>query len=227
MTPTLRTMDTAQPVLGRHLLLVEDDGMTSGLLARVLENEGFAVMTARDALEARALIESFDPDIALIDISLGAGPNGVDLAHVMHDQYPHIALLLVTRFPDLRSAGLRGYELPSSCGFLRKDRISDPGYLVKAIEQVLRDHSRDVRDDIDPERPLSELTEQQMEILHLMALGYTNDVIARMKGAGRSSVERWVAGILEVMQIEPRGALNPRVEAVRQYISVVGVPQRL
>lgn len=56
-----------------------------------------------------------------------------------------------------------------------------------------------------------------------MDLDHTNDAIARMKGEGRSSVERWVAGILDVMGIEVRGELNPRVEAVRRYRSVVGV----
>jgi CheY-like chemotaxis protein len=91
---------------------------------------------------------------------------------------------------------------------------------------VLRDQTREVRHDIDPGRPLGALTEHQMEVLRLMALGYTNDTIATMKGAGRSTVERWIAGILKVMGIDPRGEVNPRVEAVRRYVAVAGIPER-
>ncbi len=198
----------------------------ASLLARVLEEEGFEPSIAGDVKSARRLVDDVDPDCVLIDLSLGPGPSGADLATVLHHQRPDIALILLTRYPDLRSAGLGDYEVPPNCGFLRKDKVSDPKFLVLAIEQVLRDKALDVRDDIDPTRPLGNLTEQQQDILRLMALGYTNEAIAQMKGASRSSVERWVAGILQAMDIDGRGRLNPRVEAVRRYVAVVGVPER-
>jgi len=200
--------------------------MTMTLLSRLLTDEGFEVAHASDVGQARALVNSFDPDAMLIDISLGPGPTGADLAHVISKQRPDIALLFLTRHPDLRSAGLGDVEVPPNCGFVRKDKVSDPGYLVEAIEQVLRDHAGEVRDDTDPTRPLGSLTEHQLEVLRLMALGYTNESIATRTGAGRSTVERWVAGILQEMGIDPRGELNPRVEAVRRYVAVVGVPHR-
>lgn len=210
----------------RRVLVVEDEPMTAALLQRVLVGEGFEVECVPDVAQARASVRDFDPDCALIDISLGAGPSGADLAHVLHHERPDVALLFLTRHPDLRTAGLTDDQVPPNCGFIRKDRVSKPQYLISAIERVLRDHARDVRDDVDPLRPLGELTEQQMEILRLMALGYTNDSIAVMKSAGRSTVERWIAGILNAMDIDPRGDLNPRVEAVRRYVAVAGVPHR-
>ena len=220
------SVEAGAPTFRRRLLVVEDDVMMASLLARVLTEEGFDPRIAVDVEEARKLVDEFDPDCALIDLSLGSGPSGADLATVLHHQRPDIALILLTRYPDLRSAGLGDYEVPPNCGFLRKDKVSDPQFLVAAIERVLRDHAAEVRDDTDPERPLGNLTQQQMDILRLMALGYTNDVIAEVKGSSRSSVERWVAGILQSMDIDGRGRLNPRVEAVRRYIAVVGVPER-
>lgn len=210
----------------RRVLVVEDEPMTAALLQSVLEAEGFIVECVADVAQARVSARDFDPDCTLIDISLGAGPSGADLAHVLHRERPEIALLFLTRHPDLRTAGLTEDQVPPNCGFVRKDRVSSPKYLISAIEQVLRDHAREVRDDADPARPLGELSTQQMEILRLMALGYTNETIATMKGAGRSTVERWVAGILQSMGIDPRSELNPRVEAVRRYVAVAGVPHR-
>ncbi len=214
------------PSFRRRLLVVEDDVMMATLLARVLTEEGFEPYVASDVKSARRLVDEIDPDCVLIDLSLGPGPTGADLATVLHQTRPDIALILLTRYPDLRNAGLGDYEVPPNCGFLRKDKVSDPKFLVVAIEQVLRDKALEVRDDTDPSRPLGNLTEQQQDILRLMALGYTNDAIADLKGASRSSVERWVASILQAMDIDGRGPINPRVEAVRRYVAVVGVPER-
>lgn len=200
--------------------------MTSALLLKVLEGEGFVVEAATSVPEARARVSTFDPDAVLIDISLGSGPSGVDLAHMLSRERPDIALLFLTRHPDLRTAGLAEAEVPANCGFVRKDLVNDPAHLVEAIEQVLRDQSRTVRHDTDPARPLRDLTEQQLDILRLVSLGYTNDAIARMRGVQSSTVERWVAGILKAMGIDSRGDLNPRVEATRRYVAVAGIPSR-
>lgn len=210
----------------RRLLLVEDEPLTATLLAEVLEGSGFLVTTAPDVIEARRELRDFDPDCVLIDISLGPGPTGADLATAIHRERPDVALLFLTRHPDLRTAGLREGDVPASVGFVRKDRVSDTDYLVTAIEQALDDLAPKVRDDVDPERPLGNLSEKQIDVLRLMALGYTNEAIARQKAAGISTVERWVAGILRDMGIEGRGDVNPRVEAVRRYVAVVGIPER-
>jgi DNA-binding NarL/FixJ family response regulator len=210
----------------RRLLLVEDEPMTATLLATVLQDRGFLVETAADVASARTMVRDFDPDCVLIDISLGSGPSGTDLAFMLAKERPDIALLFLTRHPDLRTAGLSEADVPPNCGFVRKDLVNTPGYLVDAIEQVLRDQSRDVRHDTDPTRPLGDLSALQMEILRLIALGYTNDAIAEMKNAGRSTVERWVAGIFKAMDIDSRGDVNPRIEAVRRYVAAAGIPER-
>jgi DNA-binding NarL/FixJ family response regulator len=210
----------------RRLLVVEDEPLTAALLTRLLTDAGFSVEAVPDVIAARQAVKEIDPDVAVIDISLGAGPTGADLAYALSQERPDIALLFLTRHPDLRTAGLSESEIPPNAGFVRKDLVDDPDYLINAIEQVLRDQPREVRHDTDPARPMGDLTEHQLEVLRLMALGYTNESIAKMKDAGRSTVERWVAGILKVMEIDPRGEVNPRVEAVRRYVAVAGIPER-
>jgi len=69
----------------------------ASLLSEVLVSQGFVVQTASNTLQARAAVDVFDPDAALLDISLGDGPSGLDLAHVLHRRYPHIALLFLTK----------------------------------------------------------------------------------------------------------------------------------
>ncbi|MEY2965205.1 MAG: hypothetical protein RLZZ228_1018, partial [Actinomycetota bacterium] len=52
------------------------------------------------------------------------------------------------------------------------------------------------------------------------------DAMARESGLALSSVERWVVGIFKDMGIDSRGDVNPRVEAVRRYVAVAGIPER-
>ena len=216
------------PMTGtRRLLVVEDEPLMASLLAQALSSAGFDVATASDVLQARAEIRDFDPDGVLLDISLGDGPSGLDLAHVLHSQRPDIAILVLTKYPDPRAAGVAVDDLPPNCGFLRKDLVKNTDYLLEAINTVLADRPRDVRHDLEEGKPLGQLSAKHVEVLRLMATGYTNDYIAQVKGASQSTVERWTVEIFRALGIETKGNVNPRVEAVRRFIAAAGVPDRL
>ena len=216
------------PVMGtRRLLVVEDEPLMASLLAQALTVAGFEVETASDVLEARASVREFDPDGVLLDISLGDGPSGLDLAHVLHMQRPDIAIIVLTKYPDPRIAGVTTNELPPNCGFLRKDMVKDTEYLLEAINTVLTDRPKDVRHDLDPSKPLSQLSPKHLDVLRLMATGYTNEFIAQLKGTSQSTVERWSMEIFRALGIDTKGNVNPRVEAARRFIAAAGVPDRL
>lgn len=211
----------------RRMLIVEDEPLMASLLAEVLEGHDFVVETAHDVLAARAAVRSFDPDGILLDISLGDGPSGLDLAHVLAMQRPDIALIFLTKHPDPRTAGLDDAELPAGCGFLRKDRVRDTAYLLESIDSVMKEQPRDARHDLDPAKPLGNLSAKHVDVLRLMATGYTNDHIAKIKGSSLSTVERWTAEIFKELGIDTKGVVNPRVEAVRRFIAAAGIPDRL
>lgn len=208
----------------RRVIVVEDDALTASLLAAALTAAGFGVATALDVERAIALVDSFDPDAALIDIDLGRGPSGIDLAHVLATTAPHIALLFLTRYPDARAAGVDQSRLPAQCGFLRKDRVSDSDYLLAAVESVLGDRPRDVRHDLAGDSPLAGLTEQQFEVLRMAASAMTNGAIARARGTTERTVERLLAAAFDTLGVSQHPDTNPRVEAIRRFVAVAGLP---
>jgi len=213
------------PGRSRKVLIVEDETLVSALLEQTLQSVNFLTDRASNAVEAKRQIESFDPDIALLDIDLGPGANGIDVAHILTKQHPDIAILFLTKFPDLRSAGLKMEDLPPGCGFLRKELVGNTEYLVKAIDNVLGERP-DVRHDLQPDRPLSALTKNQVEALRLLASGYTNAEIAKRRETSISSVEQLLNSTFKNLGIQPADDINPRIEAVRIFIQAAGIPNR-
>lgn len=212
--------------LARRLLIVEDEPLTAALLSNVLATRDFEIATAASVPAARRKLRSFDPDIALVDLLLGSGPSGIDLAHVIDRRYPHIGVVLLTRFPSLEAAGYDRSSLPAGCGFLRKDQVGDADAIVDAIDAVVAEQANRVRHDLDAERPLAGLTPSQVEVLRMMAIGYDNAAIARRRNCSVSAVQHLVLGIYRRLEIDPDDEINPRVEAIRRFIAVAGIPER-
>lgn len=213
------------PLDARRVLIVEDEPLMSSLLADVLTEHGFAVHTAIDVAQAREEIEAFDPDMLLLDVSLGDGPTGLHLAHAMRLSRPDIAILVFTSQTDI--AGTDGLALPPGVGLLRKHLVNDQNYLIEAMEKVLRDQVDQVISAPEPsqvDEVFAFLGVNGSRTLRLLAEGYDNEEIARRCGVSRKTVERWIEQVYRDLGIDTKGALNPRVAAARRFFFAVGVP---
>ena len=214
------------PGLERRLLIVEDEKLMASLLETTLVGAGFGVAVASNVLDALDQVERFDPDIALLDISLGDGPSGLDLAHLLNAQHPDVAIIFLTKHPDPRTAGVQSVDMPPGAGFMRKDMVTNSAYLLEAIEAVLADRPRDVRHDLTPTSPLRGLTDKQLTVLQLASQGLTNAAIARRLDKSERAVVHLLKAVFEHLGIADNADVNQRVEAVRIYVSTAGVPSR-
>ena len=196
----------------------------STLLAEVLTGHGFSVQTAADVAQAREEIEAFDPDMLLLDVSLGDGPTGIHLAHAMHRSRPDIAILVFTRHPDVASATSDGLDLPPGVGFLRKHLVNDQTYLIEAMESVLGEQANRIEQTPTTEDAFAFLGPNGSRTLRLLAEGFDNQEIAHRCGVSVKTVERWIEQIYRDLGIGTKGLLNPRVAAARRFYFAVGVP---
>jgi DNA-binding NarL/FixJ family response regulator len=206
----------------RSVLVVEDDLLLSSLISEELTERGFRVATASDAAAARKQVDKFDPDLILLDLALGDGPSGVHLAHALHRDRPDIAILVLTKYSDVKSLSLQALELPESVGFLRKQLVADPKQLLEAIEQVLSDRASQVRQDKGQKSPVAKLSARSRLVLSLLAEGFSNQEIARQTGLGIKSVERLIAQIYLALEIDTSPSKNPRVAAALAYLKGIG-----
>lgn len=208
----------------RRVLVVEDEPLVGTLLSQALEHAGFTARAATSALEARALVASFDPDAALIDINLGPGPSGLEFGHLLHRTHPHVALVFLTKYFDPRATSGSTWTVPAGSAFLSKDRITDPAVLTACLESALREDGSPIRHDLASSSSLAALTETQMEILRLAALGLTNSAIARRRGTAERTVEQRLQATYEALGIPVSPDINPRVESIKRYIVEAGLP---
>ena len=117
---------------GRRVLLVDDNEDAVASLAEALSDLGHAVEVAHDGPEALAKLETFFPDIALLDIGLPL-MDGYELARrIRHD----------ARLAGIRLVSISGYGQPSDKLRAREAGFDD--YLVKpvdlgVIEKVIAD----------------------------------------------------------------------------------------
>lgn len=214
------------PNFQRRILIVEDDPFIGSLIVGALANEGFESSLAKSALEAKRQVKSFDPDVVIVDIDLGEGPNGIDFIQMLKKTQPDVAAILLSKHADTQSAGINECQIPEGVAYLRKSLIHNTQTLVQTINSVIKGSANLVRQDKNSKGSIDLLTKTQVEILRLMALGYSNKEIAKQREVSVSSVEQRVSEIFKTFQISQTASVVPRVEAIRRYIAEAGIPER-
>lgn len=86
--PTLVVAATEPEICTRRVLLVEDNDDARTMLRNILELNGFEVAEAADGLAVFDVVESFRPDVALIDIGL-PGMDGYEIAKKLRKAASH------------------------------------------------------------------------------------------------------------------------------------------
>lgn len=209
----------------RQVLVIEDDPFICGLLAEILNGRGFVTHEAHDGETALALIDEHDPDALIVDLDLGHGPSGLDVIGALGDRIAEFGVLVLSNYPS-PAAFTKGAVLPASVGYLLKRRVSDPDEVIDALEAVLTsngDGMPDQRQDLPPE--LAVLTSSQLELLRLIALGYSNDMIAREREVTVRSVESLVNRIFTALGLSSDARSNARVKAAMLYAQTMGIPR--
>src|SRR5439155_4379244 len=105
-----------------RVLLADDHALIRQGLRALLEKQGFQVVCeASDGQEALRSVQTTQPDVAIIDISMPV-LNGVDAARELKKSSPKTKVILLTQHSEdqyvtesLR-AGVRGYVLKSQAG---------------------------------------------------------------------------------------------------------------
>lgn len=203
--------------LGR-VLIVEDETFSRTMLNSSVQALGFDVVGACSSAEtALVTARTNKVEVALLDLDLGPGPSGIDIAYALREVLPTVGIVFLTSFSDPRLKDPRERSLPVGARFLVKNRLKDAEDLRRVLLDARHSPLRTVRLDFDAAR----LTGVQIEVLRLIAAGESNAQIAEKQGVSEKAIERTVQRISESLGLTDSVG-NRRVLLSRAYAELTG-----
>jgi DNA-binding NarL/FixJ family response regulator len=221
-----------EPVTSHQLriAIVEDEDLFRDLLRLALErHERFTVVSAfATASEALERIPNLEPDLVMLDIDLGGDSsgsmNGVELGMALQKQVPNLGVVLLSNHQDLEFVAGLGAEV-RRWSYLLKKSVRDLKVLVRALEGtadglVVLDPQ--LVAGMKPQRGvLNTLTARQMDVLRLIAQGYSNAGIAESLGIAAKTVDNLTNVIYQTLDVVSHSTSHARVKAVLAYLEAV------
>jgi len=202
-----------------RVLLVEDDGFTRMLLSSQLREMGHEVVAdVATAAEGIAVLKVSQPDLAILDLDLGPGPTGVDLAYAIRKALPRTGILMLSTYVDIRLIG-DFRPLPVGAVFMVKRSLTDAATLQSALTlAMLREPASPVSAD---ERGMPRLRDGQLEIMRLIACGYSNAEIGRQRFLEEASVAKAISRLLQQLGLTVTPERNVRVLITQAYFALI------
>ncbi|MGE5597107.1 MAG: response regulator [Hyphomicrobiales bacterium] len=79
------------------ILVVDDDDPVRVMLARLLRTQGYTVLQASLAREARAILDVQRPDLVISDIVM-PGESGIELRRAIAERWPGLPVILISGY---------------------------------------------------------------------------------------------------------------------------------
>jgi DNA-binding NarL/FixJ family response regulator len=205
--------------LKTRVLLADDHPMVRRGLRMVLDAEPDieVVAEAGDGAEAVQLATVGEVDLAVLDVAMPR-MTGLQAAAELKRRKPELRTLMLSMYDseqyffEALKAGASGYVLKSAADrdlveAVRSAMRGEPFLYPAAVTALIRDYLE--RGEAAPEDPL---TPRELEIVKLVAEGYSSDDIAEALVISRKTVEHHRSHILEKL------GMRDRVELTRYAI---------
>ncbi|KUO73051.1 MAG: hypothetical protein APF77_20480 [Clostridia bacterium BRH_c25] len=203
-----------------RVLLADDHVLFTEGLQNLISHQGFEVVgTAKDGLEALEKARLLHPDMILMDLQMPRC-NGLTVTRLIKSELPDIKIVILTmsdREQDLFAAIQNG-----ACGYLLKglqaeeliDQLNGLASNAAIISselaaQVLEEFNRNENEtavavESSPVKLEEALSQRQIEILALIAGGYTYKEVASKLFIGERTVKYQMADILKQLHLQNR-----------------------
>jgi len=209
-----------------RVLVVEDDAFTRSMIVSALQIQGIDVVSESSsvgfAIKTARLIR---PDVAILDLDLGTGPTGIDLAIGLRMSLPKIGIVLLTTFEDPRLLRPSLPELPLGSIYLIKSKIGEIEVLQKAVTKSITNMNSKDKQNVSSRNKsteMPELTDVQIETMRLIAQGLSNASIAKHRKISEKSVEQAISRLAAILNFTNSKETNRRVLITNYYHKMTG-----
>ena len=210
-----------------RVVIAEDSVLLQAGLAKILAASGIDVVAAvGDAESLLAAVTEHQPDAVIADVRMPPAhtDEGIRAALVIRQQWPQVAVLVLSQYVEERYAADLLSANTSRVGYLLKDRVADVAEFVAALRRVA-----DGGTALDPEvvaqlllrrknDPAGRLTPREREVLALMAEGRSNGDIATAFVVSDSAVAKHINSIFTKLDLSAADG-DRRVLAVLHFLN--------
>ena len=207
-------------------VIVEDDDFTRLMIANSLGSQGVQVLArCSGAVEALEQIKNLSPNLIIVDLHLGIGPTGLDIAAEVRRIAPKMGVVFLTSYEDPRVLNPNLPELPFGSVYLNKRKVNDINVLMGAINSAVDHKSWKASGIVVPKssNSISRLSDSQLETLRLMAEGLSNSEIAKRRFVTEKSVETSISRLAKAMGLKSDPSINQRVHLAKVYFRALGI----
>lgn len=211
-----------------RVLLADDHAVVRAGICQFLEQAGDirVIAEADDGQQAKELIAQHQPDVAVLDIQMPKA-SGIEVTRWIREHHREVGVLILSAYDDdpyvmaVLQAGANGYVL----------KTASPREIVRAVRDVHAGNSALDAEIVQKmvnqvssgfqEQPVEKLTPRELEVLALVAKGYTNKAIGVQLGISDRTVQGHLAHIFSKLQS------GSRTEAVMRAVSLGWLPSDL
>lgn len=201
---------------GRQLRVVvaDDDAFTISLVGDGLRSLGYTVFTAATAEEAAELVAEVDPHALISDLNFGAGMSGARLLRAIREDYPWVALVVLTSHQSPQLAVDDPTDVPADAIYLVKSQLTRVEELGSAVTRAIAGQTEQAN---APEAPAILVSSTQAEVLRMLASGATTKAIADKRGTTVRAAEAMVNRLYTTLGLEGGDMSAPRVTAIQLW----------
>jgi DNA-binding NarL/FixJ family response regulator len=178
-------------------------------------------------------VDELSPDVVVTDIRMPPthSDEGIRLAARLRHSHPEVGVVVLSQFDDPVYAMALFEDGSAGRGYLLKERVRTPDDLGRAVREVAAGGSvvdaRIVESALAMQRRrqssrLNELTPRELEILGLIAEGWSNAAIADKLVITKRAVEGHVGAIFTTLDLGASGDVSRRVKAALMYLAGQG-----
>ncbi len=210
-----------------RVAIVEDENLFRDLLHIALERHAkLQVVGSFGNVEAALRdIPILEPDIVLLDIDLSGKITGVELGIALRESLPNLGVVLLSNHQDIEFVASLGSRTLAGWSYLLKKSVRNTDVLLRAIEGA-----SDGMTVLDPQlvgtpisnrSPIKQLTPRQLEVLALIAQGYSNAAVGLELNLSVKTVENVINAVYQTLSIPTQDKVHPRVKAVLMYLEAL------
>ena len=212
-------MENGSPPI--RVLLADDHAVVRAGIRQFLDQatDIQVIAEADNGVLAKALIEEHNPDVVVLDIQMPRA-SGIEVTRWIRANQRTVGVLILTAYDDdpyvmaVLQAGANGYVLKTASPLEIIQAVRDVHAGNSAMDATIMQKMMSQISRRSEEQPIDTLTDRELEVLTLVAQGFTNKAIGVQLGISDRTVQGHLAHIFSKLHA------GSRTEAVMRAISL-------